>query len=100
MNDYKYIIVPKKFDGFKKENEHQTSTLIKHLFTERGFNTVYDDALPAELNSNRCLGLLVVLDDQSSMFSTKTTLRLRDCNAVEIMATGEGKSRIKEYKAA
>lgn len=100
LNDYKYIVIPKKFDGFKKENEHQTSTLIKHLFSEKGFHTVYDDALPADLNSNRCLGLFVVLDDQSSMFSTKTTIRLKDCNGAEIMATQEGKSRIKEYKGA
>ena len=26
LNNYKYIIVPKKFDGFKRANQHQTGT--------------------------------------------------------------------------
>ncbi|WP_273565925.1 hypothetical protein [Maribacter halichondriae] len=100
LNDYKYIIVPKRFDGFKDENKHQTSTLIKHLFTKKGFKTVYDDALPTDLNENRCLGLTVDLEDASSMFTTKTTLHLKDCNGAVIMTTKEGKSKEKDFKAA
>jgi len=100
LNDYKYIIVPKRFNGFKDENKHQTSTLIKHLFTKKGFKTVYDDALPTDLNENRCLGLTVDLEDDPSMFSTKTTLHLKDCNGAVIMTTKEGKSKEKEFKAA
>lgn len=98
LNDYKYIIVPKKFDGFKNENEHQTSTLIKHLFTEKGFTVVYDDALPEDLNQNRCLGLKAILRDDSSMFSTKAVIALEDCNGEIVYETREGKSKIKEYK--
>ncbi len=100
LNDYKYIIVPKRFDGFRDENKHQTSTLIKYLFTKKGFKTVYEDALPSDLNENRCLGLTVDLEDGSSMFSTKTTLLLKDCNGAVIMTTREGKSKEKEFKAA
>ncbi len=100
LNDYKYIIVPKKFDGFKKENQYKTSTLIKYLFTQNGFNTIYDDALPAELNGNRCLGLLVFLDDQSSMFTTKTSLVLKDCASKEIFITLQGRSKEKNYNEA
>lgn len=100
LNEYKYIIVPKKFDAYKTENKHLTSTTIKHLFTRKGFQAVYDDALPAELSQNRCLGLLVKLEDNSTMFSTKTALILKDCQSVEIFKTVEGKSKIKEFKAA
>jgi hypothetical protein len=100
LNDYKYIIVPKKFDGFKKENQYKTSTLIKYLFTQNGFNTIYDDALPDELNGNRCLGLLVFLDDQSSMFTTKTSLVLKDCASKEIFTTLQGRSKEKNYNEA
>ncbi|MGB3151109.1 MAG: hypothetical protein WBB27_10635, partial [Maribacter sp.] len=57
LNEYKYIIVPTKFEGFKYENQHQTSTIVKHIFTEKGFRAVYDNALPQDLNLNRCLGL-------------------------------------------
>jgi len=100
LNDYKYIIVPKKFDGFKKENQHQTSTLVKYLFSEKGFLTAYEDDLPNELNNNRCLGLSVNLIDDSSMFTTKAGLALEDCQGREVFATKQGKSKEKEFKAS
>ncbi len=98
LNDYKYIIVPKKFESFKNENQHQTSTLVSYLFSQKGFTTVYDDALPEDLNKNRCLGLKAILNDDSSMFSTKTQIALQDCNGELVFETNEGKSRIKNYK--
>lgn len=97
LNNYKYIIVPKNFVGFKYENQYKTSTLIKYLFTEKGFNVVYDDNLPQDLNSNRCLGLLVQLNHNSSMFATTASLTLKDCNNKEIYVTGEGRSKSKDY---
>ncbi|MGB5665658.1 MAG: hypothetical protein WBM53_02330 [Maribacter sp.] len=100
LNNYKYIIVPKKFDNFKKANKYKTSTLIKYLFTQEGFNAVYDDALPEELNSNRCLGLLVFLNDESSLFTTKTSLILKDCSSQEVFKTQTGTSKIKDYNGA
>jgi len=100
LNEYKYIIVPKKFDGFRNDNQYQTSTLIKYLFVQKGFEAVYDDALPEDLNANRCLGLLVDFEDISSMFSTKVILNLKDCNSVVVMSTEQGKSKEKDYKVA
>ncbi|MFH6602266.1 hypothetical protein ACEZ3G_02165 [Maribacter algicola] len=100
LNDYKYIIVPKRFDGFKKENQYQTSTMVKHYFAQKGYNVVYDDALPNDLNGNRCLGLLTALEDNSSMFSTKVALLLKDCNGATVMTTVEGKSKEKDFKEA
>jgi hypothetical protein len=97
LNNYKYIIVPKNFVGFKTENQYKTSTLIKHLFSEKGFNVVYDDNLPQDLNSNRCLGLLVQLNHKSSMFATTASMTLKDCNNKEIYVTGEGRSKSKDY---
>lgn len=100
LNDYKYIIVPKRFDSYKEQNKYQTSTTIKYLLTQEGFNAVYDDALPEELAKNRCLGLLANLEDNSTFFITKTVLVLRDCQFKEVFRTVEGKSKIKEYKPA
>jgi hypothetical protein len=100
LNEYKYIIVPKKFESFKNLNEYQTSTLIKYLFAGKGFNPVYDDALPNELNSNRCLGLLANLQDDSNLFTTKTIIVLKDCNGNEVFKTTQGLSKEKEYIAA
>ncbi len=100
LNKYKYIIVPKHFDAFKTPNKHQTSTIVKHLFTKNGFNVVYDDALPDDLAVNRCLGLLADLKDNSALFSTKTVIVLKDCQSNEVFRSVEGKSKIKEYQKA
>ncbi len=100
LNDYKYIIVPKKFDSFKETNEFQTSTLIKYLFNGKGFNVVYDDALPSDLNTNRCLGLLVDFQDDSSLFTTKTIIILKDCNDNTVFTSMQGTSKEKQYKKA
>lgn len=97
LNDYKYVIVPKSFVGFKHENQYKTSTLIKYLFQQKGFNAVYDDNLPQDLNANRCLGLLVDLNHKSTMFATIASLILKDCNNKEVFVTTEGKSKSKDY---
>ncbi|MCL5245063.1 hypothetical protein M4I21_04540 [Cellulophaga sp. 20_2_10] len=98
FNGYKYIIVPKKFNSFKEADQYRTSALIKFLFTKKGYTVVYDDDLPQDLKSNRCLGLLVDLKDESSMFTTKAGLLLKDCNSDQIFETAVAKSKQKEYQ--
>lgn len=100
LNNYKYIIVPKQFADFKKENQYQTSTLIKHLFVQKGFEAVYEDEMPPELYSDRCLGLLIDIDDKSSMFATKVSILLKDCTSQVVFTTLQGKSRLKEFTAS
>jgi len=100
LNEYKYIIVPKKFETFKTANQHQTSTLIKYLFSQKNFLTVYGDNLPEDLRINRCLGLKVDLKNNSSMFTTKTILELKDCNGNQAFLTQEGRSKKKDYREA
>jgi len=100
LNEYKYIIVPKKFAAFKGENKYQTSTLVKFYLTKYGFNVVYDDALPMDLATNRCLGLVAEIIDNSSMFSTKVNIALTDCKNVEVFRSMEGISKLKEYEEA
>ncbi len=100
FSDYKYIIVPTKFDAFRKENMYQTSTTVKYLLTKRGFNAVYDNALPEDVFQDRCLGLIVNLENNSSFLSTKATIVFRDCRSVEVFRTIEGRSKIKEFRPA
>ncbi|NAS14187.1 hypothetical protein [Poritiphilus flavus] len=100
LDPYKYVIVPKKFSAFKNENQHQTSTLIKYLLTQRGYNAVYEGDLPADLASDRCLGVVAHLEDNSSLFATKTSLTFENCEGKEVFITKEGRSKEKEYKAS
>lgn len=100
FDDYKYIVVPIKFDAFKNQNEYKTSTLTKYLIAKEGFNVVYDNALPDDLNKNRCLGAYVDLVDNSSMFSTKLLINVKDCEGNVVFTSEEGRTKIKEYNAA
>jgi hypothetical protein len=100
FDDYKYIVIPELFDGFDKNNQHQTNSLVKHLFDKNGFNTAYGGNLPADLQQNACLGLYVQLVDRSTMFTTKTTLVLKDCNGSEVFSSLQGRSKEKDYKVS
>lgn len=100
LNEYKYIIIPKRLAEFKEENKYLTSTLLKHQFVKRGFTAVYDDALPEDLNANRCFGLTALLQDNSFLFSTKAKIVLENCNGQEVFSSKEAINKIKEYKEA
>ncbi|WBX73073.1 hypothetical protein PG913_09290 [Tenacibaculum pacificus] len=101
VENYKYIIVPNKFDFFKTVDQYQTSSLTKFLFKKHGF-TVFlaDEVLPNDLAENRCLALTAVLTDASSLFTTKNSITLKDCSNKEVFSSKEGRSKIKNYKKA
>jgi hypothetical protein len=98
LNDYKYIIVPKKFETFKKANQYQTSTLLKYLFNTNGYTAIYDDVMPDDLKTNSCLALKIQVEDSPSLFSTKVRLLLKDCNGIVVFSSQEGRSKKKEFK--
>ncbi len=100
LNDYKYVIVPKKFEDFRSENMYQTSTMVKYYLVEQGFNALYEDALPTDLNNDRCLGLIATLAKESSLFTTRVAIAFKDCQGVERYRTQFGSSKAKEYKEA
>ncbi|HAO15538.1 MAG TPA: hypothetical protein DDE71_08270 [Tenacibaculum sp.] len=101
INNYKYVIVPNKFEFLKKKDQYQTSSLTKFLFEKYGFNAYLDsDKLPEDLNKNRCLALTGVVKDASSMFTTKSLVELRDCYNKVVFTSTTGKSKVKEYKKA
>ena len=100
LNDFKYVIVPKKFEGFRSENLYQSSTLVKYYLENQGFNALYEDALPQDLKADRCLGLVTSLEEDSSLFATKVAVVFKDCEGIEQYRTQFGKSKVKQYREA
>ena len=100
LDSYKYVLVPKKFDGFKYENQFRTSTQIKFLFSQNGYTAIYEDQIPPDLAEDPCKAVRVMLIDDSSLLATKVRLGLRDCNGAVVYESGEGKSKTKEYELA
>lgn len=101
INNYKYVIVPTKFDFVKGKDKYQTSSLTKFLFNKYGFTALLEDEkLPEDLVNNRCLALTGVVKDDSSLFTTKSIIELRDCYNKVVFTSQIGKSKEKEYKKA
>ena len=101
QENYKYIIVPKKFSFFKEENKYNLNTTTKAFFENNGFEVYFDtDEFPKELAENRCLALTVNAIENNNVFLTRINIELIDCYNKSILLSDLGTSREKEYQKA
>lgn len=99
LNNYKYVIVPEKFDFVKSVDQYQTSSLTKFLLKKSGFEVFLgNEKLPNELLLNRCKALVGTVINDSNMFTVKSQIEFKDCNGTVIYTTEVGKSKEKDYK--
>lgn len=97
LNPYKYIIVPKKYDFLKRENQYRVNSYVNYLFEKEGFRTIYQgENYPDELLNNPCLGLKAMVSDDSSSFTTKVYIYLENCNDQVVYRTEQCKSKVKD----
>ncbi len=101
VSDYKYAIVPSKFDFFKDKDQYRLNTLTKLLMEKYGFITYFDsDVLPSEVAESNCNKVYVDVKSNGNLFVTKLTVVLKDCKNVVLFSSLEGKSKEKEYLVA
>ena len=101
LNDYKYIIVPNKYDFLNEADKYQLNSLSKFLFNKYGFTAIIDnEILPDELAGNSCLALKANVIKESSALKTKLRIELNNCKGEVIYITQTGESREKKYKVA
>lgn len=102
LNNYKYILIPKKFDFSKSEDQYQLNSLTKFLFNKHGYEAYFlEDELPEDLKNNRCLAVTAEASNkESGLFKTKITILLNDCFGAEVVSSKVGESREKEYDKA
>ena len=101
LNDYKYVIVPVKYDFQKSENRYRINSLTEFLFKKEGFTVIMsDDNYPIDLSTNHCLGLTAKLIDKSNMLTTKLYYDLVDCNNNIIFSTNLAKTKEKDFERA
>lgn len=99
LDPYKYIIVPKQYGFLKEENQYRVNSYTKYLFVQEGYQAFYEgDAYPDDLLSDPCLGLTANVVNESSAFTTKIFLVLKNCRGEVVLQTVEGKSKIKQYE--
>ncbi len=101
LNDYKYVIVPVKFDFLKEVDQYRLNTVTKMYLQNFGFETFFDnEKLPIELVDKNCNKLFVAVEENNSMFSTKIKINFKDCRGTILFTSDEGSSRSKEYAVA
>ena len=101
LNDYKYIIVPNKFDFLKGKDQYQLNSLTQFLFNKYGFEAVMEGSnYPEDLIKNRCLALESDVLKDSGLFKTKLKVELKDCNDKVVFTSNFGESREKDFKTA
>lgn len=101
LNNYKYIIVPKKYGFLKSDDQFQLNSLTKFLFNKYGFVAVMEgESYPDELNSNRCLALTSDVIKDSGFLKTKIQIELKNCNGLTVYTTQVGESREKDFNKA
>lgn len=101
VNDYKYAIVPSKFEFLKDKDQYRLNTLTKMLMEKYGFKTYFDtDILPLEVAETNCNKVFVEVQNTGNLFSTKLVVILKDCKNEILFTSTEGKSREKEYQVA
>lgn len=97
LSEYAFIVVPQQFEFQKGKDHFRLNSLTRYLFNNAGFNAIYDVEMK---DLSRCQGLFADVIENSSIFITKVTIIIKDCNDNILFETSEGSSKEKEYKKA
>jgi hypothetical protein len=101
INDYKYVVVPERFEFQKSKDEYNINTLAKTLLEKHGFTVFSEEGLkPDELKLDRCLALYTDVQKIPGILQTKVIISLKDCNGRELFASEIGTSKEKNYNTA
>lgn len=101
VNNYKYVIVPDRFEFQTKTDQYQLNSLTKFLFIKAGFKVfLSSDEMPKEVTKNNCSTLVGNVVDDSNMFTTKLKIQLVNCYDKIIVETAMVKSKEKDFKTA
>lgn len=101
IDDFKYVVVPDKFEFTKDADMYQVNSLTEFLFHKYGFDAfLKGEELPEEVLKDKCRALYSDVENNSGLFVTRLKVILKDCNDKIIFVSEEGTSRAKDYKTA
>ena len=98
LNAFKYIIIPRKYDFLKTENQYRLNTITKHLFDEAGYQTlIKGDDYPEDVQANPCIAATAYVVNESGMLTTKVKIEINNCYNKVVFTSKQGTSKIKAY---
>lgn len=99
VNDYRYVLVPSRFNFAKQANAYNLNMMTKSMLEKYGFVVYMDtDQMPEEVLSYNCNKLYADVLEDNSITTTKLTIVLKDCKNKIVFKSAEGKSREKDWK--
>ncbi|OIQ21369.1 MAG: hypothetical protein BM557_03720 [Flavobacterium sp. MedPE-SWcel] len=101
IGDYKYLVVPERFEFQSESGEFDLNELTKKMFEREGFVVFYSkDQMPPELALDKCKAAYVDLHRESNFTRTRMTITITDCWGRVLFTSDEGVSKAKEHKRA
>lgn len=100
VNDYKYVIVPKRFDFQKSEGEFEMNNVARMMFEKYGFNVLMEGSqYPDDVSLDRCKALYADITN-TGMMHTNLTIFLKDCTGTTVFSSITGRSKMKDKRKA
>ncbi|MGE8553888.1 MAG: hypothetical protein ACN6OB_08120 [Chryseobacterium jejuense] len=98
VSDYKYVLIPEKFESFKGESYGLEGALTKALKNKKYVILPASiDQWPSEAKDNSCNIINANILNVKSLFSNKLMLEFKDCNN-KVILESKGSSNIKEFE--
>ena len=74
INNYKYVLVPEKFDFLREPDQYGLNNATKFLLEQKGF-VVYIGQLPPDVVANKCDALMAEVTQRKGFLVTNLTLQ-------------------------
>lgn len=101
LNDYKYLVISKKYSFQEEINEYSLNSSAGFLLRKQGFEVLFSgDVFPEDLIKDRCKAMYLDLDNRSTGMLTKLEVVFRDCENKILFSCQEGTSKEKSREAA
>lgn len=98
VSDYKYVMIPEKFQTFKNSSFGLEAYLAKALQGKK-YEVLPEsiDKWPSEARNNSCNVINAEVLNDKSLFTNKVILQFKDCNK-KVILESKGRSDIKEFE--
>lgn len=98
VSDYKYVVIPEKFQTFKNSSFGLEASLSKALKGKKyEVLTEAMDTWPTEARDNSCNVVNAEVINDKSLFTNKVILQFKDCSK-KVIFESKGRSDIKEFE--
>ncbi len=100
IHNYKYVIVPEKFEFQDEADQYELNSLMKFLFEKYGMKAfLSSENVPQEYVTSKCGYLIANVSKKSTFMKRKVDFELKDCSQKIVFKSSLGESRLKDYQA-